>query len=71
VISTHSDALLTEKGIDGREVLLLSPATEGTEVAVASELAEVRALLDAGLTVGEAVLPRSRPAAARQLSLIE
>jgi predicted ATPase len=71
LISTHSDALLTEKGIDGREVLLLTPATEGTEVVVASELADVRALLDAGLTVGEAVLPRSRPAAARQLSLIE
>jgi len=26
LVSTHSDALLTEQGIDAREVLLLSPA---------------------------------------------
>ena len=35
-VSTHSDALLTEQGIDGREVLLLMPAKEGTEVTIAS-----------------------------------
>jgi predicted ATPase len=71
LISTHSDALLTEQGIDGREVLLLTPANEGTGVVVASDVAEVRALLDAGLTVGEAVLPRTRPANAQQLSFIQ
>jgi predicted ATPase len=71
LISTHSDALLTEQGIDGREVLLLTPANEGTEVVVASEVAEVRTLLEAGLTVGEAVLPRTGPSKAMQLSLIQ
>lgn len=69
-ISTHSDALLTEQGIDGREVLQLTPSAEGTEVAVAANVEEVRVLLDAGLTVGEAVLPRTKPAAAIQLSFI-
>ena len=49
-VSTHSDALLTEPGIDGREVLLLTPAKEGTAVKIASDIDEVRTLLEAGLT---------------------
>lgn len=68
LISTHSDALLTEQGIDAREVLLLTPASEGTEVVVAADVDEVRVLLDAGLTVGEVVLPRTKPADSVQLS---
>jgi predicted ATPase len=71
LVSTHSDALLTEHGIDGREVMLLTPSEEGTAVDVAADVEEVRALLDAGFTVGEAVLPKTRPAQASQLSLIE
>lgn len=69
LVSTHSDALLTEQGIDGREVLLLQPGTEGTEVNVAADIAEVKTLLASGLTVGEVVLPRTRPPSAEQLSL--
>ena len=69
-ISTHSDALLTETGIDGREVLLLTPAKEGTAVKIASDIEEVRALLEAGLTVSEAVLSRAKPEHAEQLSLL-
>ena len=71
LISTHSDDLLSERGIDGREVLMLTPAAEGTEVRVASEVADVRALLEAGFTAGEVVLPRSNPPHAEQLSLID
>lgn len=52
-VSTHSDALLTDAGIDGREVLVLKPAREGTTVERASDIEAVRALLEAGLTVGE------------------
>ena len=70
LISTHSEALLTEPGIDGREVLLLTAAKEGTEVKAAAEIAEVRALLESGLTVGEVVLPRTKPAAVDQLSFL-
>ncbi len=69
LISTHSDALLTEQGIDGREVLVLTPDREGTRVEIASGVAEVQALLEAGFTVGEAVLPRARPAGVEQLGL--
>jgi predicted ATPase len=71
IISTHSDDLLGEQGIDGREVLMLTPAAEGTNVSVASDVEDIRALLEAGFTAGEAVLPRSNPARADQLSLLE
>ena len=57
-VSTHSDALLTDAGIDGREVLVLEPAREGTTVELASEIESVRALLEAGVTVGEVVPER-------------
>ena len=69
-VSTHSDALLTEPGIDGREVLLLTPAKEGTAVTVASDIDEIRVLLEAGLTVSEAVLSRAKPENAEQLSFL-
>ena len=70
LISTHSDALLTEQGIDGNEVLLLSAAKEGTDVRVAADIDEIRILLESGLTVGEVVLPRTRPDGVEQLSLL-
>ncbi len=70
-VSTHSDALLTEQGIDGGEVLLLTPAREGTAVKIVSDIDEVQTLLEAGFTVGEAVLSRTRPEHAEQLSFFE
>ena len=69
-VSTHSDALLTEPGIDGREVLLLTPAKKGTAVKIASDIDEVRTLLEAGLTAGEVVLLRAKPENTEQLSLL-
>ncbi len=57
LISTHSAALLGDTGIDGQEVLLLTPGAEGTEIALAADSAQVKQLLNAGLSVGEAVLP--------------
>ena len=70
LISTHSEALLTEQGIDGNEVLLLTAGKEGTAVRVAADIDEVRILLESGLTVGEVVLPRSRPDGVEQLSFL-
>ena len=69
-VSTHSDALLTDQGIDGREVLLLTPAKEGTAVEIAADIADVKPLLEAGLTVAEAVLSRTKPEHPDQLSLL-
>lgn len=71
LISTHSDDLLADRGIDGREILMLTPAAEGTEVCVASDVDDIRALLEAGFSAGEVVLPRSKPSGVEQLSLID
>jgi predicted ATPase len=71
VISTHSDDLLSDPGIDGSEVLMLTPAAEGTDVRVASEVADIRTLLESGFSAGEVILPRSNPVRATQLSLID
>lgn len=69
LISTHSLELLSDKQIDGREMLLLIPGSEGTEVNVASDLRDVKALLEAGCSVGEAVISRTRPKHAYQLDM--
>ena len=50
---------------------MLTPAPEGTKVQTASEIEEVRVLLESGFTAAEAVLPRNNPAHATQLSLID
>lgn len=68
LISTHSDSILREEGIDGSEVLVLDPSQEGTNVSVASNIDDIRALLEAGFTVGEAVLPHVVPNNVYQLT---
>ncbi len=67
LISTHSDALLSNPGIDGRGVLLLAATPDGTVVRVLDE-SENNAL-QSGLSVADVVLPKTRPSAAAQLGL--
>jgi predicted ATPase len=69
LVSTHSADLLADSGIDGREILLLTPRKEGTAVAVAGDIKEVRILLEAGLSVADAVLSRTKPRNVEQLGL--
>jgi len=70
IVSTHSEELLSDRGIGGEEVLVLSPDEEGTAVNVASDLPGVRAsLVEAGLSVGEALMSRTEPEGLRQLTL--
>ena len=59
ILSTHSADLLSDKGIGGEEVLILSPGAEGTDVNVASSIREIHGLLEGGLSVADAVLPRT------------
>jgi len=68
-VSTHSADLLSDAGIGPEEVLLLEPTKEGTRVAAASSDAQIRALLEGGASMAEAVLPRTAPKDARQLAL--
>lgn len=69
ILSTHSADLLSDKGIAGEEVLLLTPSVEGTKVDLASSIKDVKALLEGGLSVAEAALPRTTPPRANQLDL--
>ena len=69
IISTHSSDLLSDKGIGGEEVLLLTPDVEGTKVKQASSVRDVKILLDSGFSISEAALPKTEPKNSNQLSL--
>ena len=71
LVSTHSADLLSDKGIGGEEVLLLTPSVEGTKVEPASSIKEVKDLLESGLSIADAALPRTVPTAVEQLDLFE
>ena len=68
-LSTHSSDLLRDEGIAADKVLLFIPSQEGSVVQVGADIAEVRQLLEAGLTAAEVVIPRTQPINAVQLSL--
>jgi len=61
MVSTHSWELLSEKGIGEEEVVLLIPGEEGTEIREASKMTTLKALVEGGMSVGEAVLPMANP----------
>lgn len=67
LISTHSEALLSNPGIDGRGVLLLEPEAEGTSVRLINESEATS--LQSGLSIADVVLPKARPKAVEQLAL--
>jgi predicted ATPase len=71
MISTHSSDLLSDAGIGGEEVLLLTPDEDGTRVELASSISEIRDLLQGGLTIADAALPRVVPRNMAQLDLFE
>lgn len=71
LISTHSSDLLSDPGIGGEEVLLLTPSEEGTRVELASSIKEITDELEGGLTIADAALPRTVPSEIKQLDLFE
>ena len=71
ILSTHNQDLLSDKGIPGQEILFLTPSQEGTKIELASSIPEFRNLLEGGLTVAEAVMPKASPKNAYQLALIK
>jgi len=68
LLSTHSSDLLSDEGIAPDEVLLFVPSREGSIVQVCADIADVRQLLEAGLTAAEVAIPRTRPHHVAQLS---
>ncbi len=69
LISTHSSDLLSDGGIGGEQMLVLTPTNEGTTVNIASKIKDVKSLLDAGIPVGEVVIPRTKPENINQLEI--
>lgn len=67
VLTTHSPDLLSDLGIGGEEVLLLTPSEEGTKVELASSIEDIRNLLEGGMSIADAALPRTVPDDIRQL----
>jgi hypothetical protein len=68
-VSTHSPEILQDEGIGLDEVLLLIPDAEGTSVQRASQRADVKKLLEGGLSLAEAVVPQTSPPRLHQLLL--
>lgn len=68
-ITTHSEALLADVGIDAREVVRLEPTPDGTRVLEASD--EDKALVAEGYSIAEAILPKVKPANVDQLALFD
>ena len=67
IVSTHSEALLSNPGIDGRGVVLLQSGTDGSKARVLNE--DEGQMLLHGLSVAEVVLPKTRPESVEQLGL--
>lgn len=69
LISTHSEALLSNPGIDPEGVLLLEPVAEGTSIRPVTDKEALA--LHAGLSVAEVILPKTRPSNVEQLGFWE
>ena len=61
IVSTHSPGLLEDEGIGAHEVLFLEPSSEGATVQVGFEFQEILHMLDAGISMSEIAMSRTRP----------
>jgi predicted ATPase len=61
LIATHSYDLLNNPGIGPEEVLVLQNSAEGTIVKRINEIIEIKAIIDAGLSIAEATIPFTAP----------
>jgi predicted ATPase len=68
LITTHSYDILSNSGISTEEVLLLRYTQEGTEVKKMSDIAELKAIVDAGFSMADAALPFTKPDGIEKLS---
>jgi hypothetical protein len=68
-VSTHSPEILRDPGVGLNELLLLSPEKMGTVVRPASAFREIPDLLQGGVSLADAAIPRTRPDKVEQLAL--
>jgi predicted ATPase len=67
-ITTHAEAMLSNPGIGGNEVLRCEPGAEGSVIHETDKTDRV--LMEGGLTAAEALLPKTRPSGIGHLSLL-
>ena len=60
IVSTHSDNLLRDEGIELDEVLLLKPKAEGTAVTLANQITDVEELVRGGVPLPDVLLDHLR-----------
>jgi predicted ATPase len=68
-VTTHSPDLLRDEGIGVDEVLLFIPETEGTRVTPTESHRDIHELLQAGHSLADLVIPKTRPDKVEQLPL--
>lgn len=61
IITTHSYDILSNTGISTDEVVLLENTQEGTKANIVTDLKDVKQIVNAGLTIADAVLPKTKP----------
>lgn len=71
LITTHSYDILSDAGIAGNEVILLENTCSGTTARPISEIEEMRNILQAGLSVADAVIPRTKPSGVEDIAYID
>jgi predicted ATPase len=69
LLSTHSYSLLSDQGIQPEEVVILIPGEEGTTVSSAADHKDVLALIEGGMSMGQAILPLTDPQNVTALTL--
>ena len=71
LLTTHSEVLLNAPDLGLHEAHWLMPTVNGTEVITGSDSDELVALVEGGLEVGSAIMPKVRPQNIDQLSLYD
>ncbi len=69
ILSTHSPELLADKGIGADEMLLVMHSPKGSTIIPGADQEDIVNELEAGLTMADVALPRTRPPALEQLLL--
>jgi hypothetical protein len=68
LITTHSYDILSDLGISTDEVLLLRNTQEGTTIEKVSDIADIKPIVAAGLSIADAVIPYTKPNEIEKLS---
>ena len=68
LVTTHSYDILSDKGISTDEVLVLQNTEKGTEIQKVTDRSDLRAVVFAGLSIADAVIPITTPEGIEKLT---